>query len=539
MSTKTQSHATAPEAQAPGGESIEVHNPATGETIGTVPVHDAAAVQEAVRRARAAQAAWGELDVSERCRRLKTYHTALSARMDEICGLLSAEGGKSQPDALIEAASLLVAARYFLSLGPSILKRRRVGPWLMKQLVSYVLYAPRGVVGIISPWNYPYVIPLYESFAAWVAGNAVVLKPSEWTPLVAGKAKEVWDASGMPPDLFQVVHGYGATGSALIEAGVNKIHFTGSVRVGRLVARECGERLLPCTLELGGKAPAIVTEDAPLEDTAAALTWGAFFNCGQTCIGVERVYVVGGAAAPLAEKLAENARALRVGDPAESGTDVGAMVFPGQLEIVRGQVEEAERLGARVLSGGRRPEGPGLFFPPTVLADCTPEMDIMREETFGPALPVMRVESVDEAVRLANESHLGLNAYVFAGSTEEGRKIAERLHAGSVLVGDVVYNYAMPELPFGGIKASGIGRSHGEEGLRAMCEARLISYNRMALLPVTKLLRYPYSQRKLWWLRKALGLFFGQASEPAGTTRTSAAGAQQRERTQSEDGREA
>jgi acyl-CoA reductase-like NAD-dependent aldehyde dehydrogenase len=490
--------------------SIDVRNPATGEHVGSVTVASASDVGDAVLRAREAQTAWGTIEVGERCRRLRTYHRALAAKLEDLTTLLSREGGKSRNDALTEASSLLIAAQFYLSRGPSILKSKRIGPWLMKTLSSYVLYAPRGVVGIISPWNYPFVIPLYESFAAWVAGNAVVLKPSEWTPLIAQRAKEIWDACGMPADLFQVVHGFGETGAALMDAGVDKIHFTGSVKVGRLVGRACGERLLPCTLELGGKAPAIVTEDAPLEDVASALTWGGFFNCGQTCIGVERVYAVGRAAQPLAEKLAEKARAIRVGNPADVATEFGAMVFPPQLETVRRQVEAARDAGAQVLAGGAPHPGPGRFYPPTVLAGCRQDMEVMREETFGPVLPVMQVASVEEAVALANDSHLGLNAYVFAGSVEEGRRIAERVRAGSVLVGDVIYNYALPELPFGGIKASGLGRSHGEEGLRAMCEARLISYNRIPRLAPTKLLRYPYSERKMQWMRRMLGWIFGR-----------------------------
>ena len=497
-------------AQAPPRPKIDVRSPSTGELIGSVPVHSAEEVRAAVLRARQAQQAWGALDVSERCRRLRAFHRALAAHLGEIAGILRREGGKSHSDALTEASSLLVAAQFYLSKGRKILRPRRIGPWLMKQLSSSVLYAPRGVIGIISPWNYPFVIPLYESFAAWVAGNAVVLKPSEWTPLVAQKAKDIWDAAGLPPALFEIVHGWGETGAALLEAGVDKIHFTGSVKVGRIVGGACGEKLLPCTLELGGKAPAIVTEDAALDDVASALTWGGFFNCGQTCIGVERVYAVGRAAGPLAQKLAEKARNIRMGDPEDAATEFGAMVFPPQVETVRRQVEAAREAGAEVLAGGTAHAGPGRFYPPTVLSGCRQDMEVMREETFGPVLPVMQVASVEEAVELANDSHLGLNAYVFAGSVDEGRRIAERVRAGSVLVGDVIYNYALPELPFGGVKASGLGRSHGEEGLRAMCEARLISYNRIPGFSPTRLLRYPYSETKRAWMRKALGWMFGR-----------------------------
>jgi succinate-semialdehyde dehydrogenase/glutarate-semialdehyde dehydrogenase len=284
------------------------------------------------------------------------------------------------------------------------------------------------------------------------------------------------------------------------------IVFTGSVAAGRRVAEACGRRLIPCTLELGGKAPAVVLADADLERTARAITWGAFANSGQTCIAVERVYAEGPIYEPLVERVAKLARELRQGDPS-GDVDVGAMTFAGQLDIVESQVADARARGARVLTGGKRGAA-GQFFEPTVLADCTHEMAVMREETFGPLLPFMRVGGAEEAVELANDSHLGLNAYVFTGDKQHGRELAERISAGSVVINDVLSNYAMPAAPFGGVKASGLGRVHGPEGLRSFCELRHVSYDRFRPPGGRELWWYPYSRRTYALLRKGLELLF-------------------------------
>jgi succinate-semialdehyde dehydrogenase/glutarate-semialdehyde dehydrogenase len=343
------------------------------------------------------------------------------------------------------------------------------------------------VVGIIAPWNFPFSIPMGEAVMALLAGNAVVLKPSEMTPLIALKAKELFDASGLPPELFQVVTGRGPTGAALIDAGIDYCIFTGSTATGKKVAAACGERLLPCTMELGGKAPAVVCADADVERTARALVWGGFANSGQVCASVERVYAHESVYDELAQRIVELTGKLRQGDPSRGEVDVGAMTWDRQVEIVEERVKQARDSGARVLVGGGRVSGDGLFFQPTVLGDCKQDMDVMRKEIFGPVLPMMRVRDEEEAVRLANDSHLGLLAYVFTRDTGRGKRLAEKIAAGTVMVNDCLITYGAPETPWGGVKQSGLGRTHGAVGLKDLCEARHVNYDRLAL------------KRELWW----------------------------------------
>jgi succinate-semialdehyde dehydrogenase/glutarate-semialdehyde dehydrogenase len=485
---------------------IVVRAPATGDVLGEVPIATPEDVRAAVAAARAAQKEWGALKVKERCQKLKLFRIALADRLTEVQDLLVKEGGKTPTDAFTEASGIFLAASYFLARGPKILKARKLDAFWTSVFPARVHYHPRGVVAIVAPWNYPFLIPTYECFAAWTAGNAVVLKPSEWTPLVANKIKQIWDSTGLAPDLLRVVHGFGDVGAALIDSQPDKVHFTGAVRTGKKVAAACGERLIPCTLELGGKAPAIVLEDADIERTARSIVWGRFFNSGQTCIAVERVYAVGATAEPLTRRLVELTKTLKQG---ADGADVGAMVFPAQVDHVERLVAKAKEAGAHVETGGARAEGPGRFFQPTILTDVRQDMDVIKEEAFGPVLPIVKVKDADEAVALANDSTLGLNAYVFAGSNRRGVEVAKRVRAGTVLVNDVLVNYALAAIPFGGVKESGIGRSHGEEGLRSMCEERVVARPLMARFPVSGFFRYPYSAERTQRVQKALRWLFG------------------------------
>ncbi len=492
-------------------KTIAVRSPGTGDEVGSVPIATKEDVKAAVEAARAAQKEWGALRVKERCRKLKLFRTALVDRLDEIKDLLVREGGKSKTDAFTEASGIFLAATYFISRGPKILRDRSLDAFWTSVFPARVHYHPRGVVAIIAPWNYPFLIPTYETFTALVAGNAVVIKPSEWTPLVVTKVKEIWDSTGLPKDLLRVVNGYGDVGAALIDAQPDKVHFTGAVKTGRRVASACGERLIPCTLELGGKAPAIVLEDADVERAARAIVWGRFFNSGQTCIAVERVYAVGSIAEPLTRRLIELTKELKQGaeGKADGPIDVGAMVFPAQVDHVERLVTKAKESGAKVETGGARAEGPGRFFAPTILTNVRQDMEVIREETFGPVLPILRAADADEAVRLANDSSLGLNAYVFAGSNRRGMEVAQRVRAGTILVNDVLVNYALAAIPFGGVKDSGIGRSHGEAGLRSMCEERVVARPLLARYPVSGFFRYPYSAARSKKVEGALRWLFG------------------------------
>ncbi len=481
---------------------IVSRNPATGEVLGEVADQGPEEVRAAVARARLAQRDWRALPIRDRARRVLALRDQVVSRADELCEAISREGGKTRHEALsMEVMVVADLATWFAKRAHEILAPESIPLHLLKNRASYVHYVPRGVVGIIAPWNFPFAIPMGEVVMALLAGNGVVLKPSEMTPLVARKAKELYDAAGLPVDLFQVVTGRGQAGAALIDAGIDYCIFTGSTVTGRKVAAACGERLIPCTLELGGKAPAIVCADADLDRTARALAWGAFANSGQVCVSVERVYAHESVYDELTRKVVDVAQRLRQGDPARGETDLGAMTWDHQVEIVEERLRQAEAAGARVLAGGRRLAGPGLFFQPTVVTECTQDMDVMRKEIFGPVLPIMRVRDDEEAVRLANDSHLGLGAYVFTRDTQRGKRLAEQIEAGTVMVNDCLITYGAPETPWGGVKKSGLGRTHAAQGLRDLCEARHVNYDRLALR--RELWWYPYSDRLY---RRTLGL---------------------------------
>jgi succinate-semialdehyde dehydrogenase/glutarate-semialdehyde dehydrogenase len=490
-------------------ETIRSYAPATGALVGEVPVATTEDVRRAVARARRAQEAWALLPIAERCDRILRFRNAIVERAEELVDLEVRETGKTRAEALVSEVMVVAeVATYYAKNAEKILAPKAIEMMLLKHRRSYVHYTPRGVVAVISPWNFPVVLTLSDTIAALVAGNAVVAKPSEITPLVVQKTKEIWDAAGLPEDLYQIVHGYGKTGADLIEAGVDKVVFTGGVATGRRVAALCGEKLIPCTLELGGKAPLIACEDADLERTARAIVWGGFANNGQICISVERVYAPESIHDRLLERVVGLVSELRQGDPATSEVDVGAMTFPKQVEIVEAHVKDALSKGAQLRTGGKRRAGAGLFFEPTVLANCNHDMTVMKEEIFGPIVPFMKVKSEEEAIALANDSHLGLNAYVFTKDREKGVRYAERVQAGSVMVNDVLMNYGLGETPFGGVKASGIGRVHGEEGLRAMCDARHVNVDRFGSLE-REIFWHPYSEQTTKLILKATRALFG------------------------------
>lgn len=484
--------------------------PASGEIIGEVPEASRDDVLRAVARARKAQAAWALLPVTERATRLLRFRDALVDRAEELIDLISREVGKPRTDALVHEVAVAVdQLTWYCAEAERILAPRELELHLLRHKRSVVHHVPRGVVGILSPWNFPFVIPMNDVFAALVTGSAVVVKPSERAPLVLQKAKEIFDATGLPEDLFGVVHGGADVGQALIEAGIQKLVFTGGVETGRKVAAACGAQLVPCILELGGKAPLLALADCDVERTANAIVYGGFANAGQACISVERVYAHASIHDRLVDRVGALARELRVGDPRHEAVDVGALTHPRQLEVAEAHVADAVEKGARVVTGGKRREGRGTFFEPTVLANCTHAMTVMTEEIFGPIVPIQKVASDDEAVRLANDSHLGLNAYVFTRDRERGRKLAERIEAGSVLVNDVLVNYGAVEAPFGGVKQSGWGRVHGEDALRDMAELRHVQTSRV---PETARdpLWFPYSPKAYGWQMRIFRALFAR-----------------------------
>jgi len=494
-----------------GGRIVSI-NPATGVPLGDVPEQGADEVRAAVARARAAQRAWGALPLPDRCRRVAQLADVLMDRAEDLIELIVKEGGKTRVEALnTEVMVVADLIRYFTKRAPRLLAPQPIPLHMFRHRASYVHYVPRGVVGVIAPWNFPFSIPMGEVVMALIAGNGVVLKPSEITPLIGLEARNLCVAAGLPEDLFQVVTGRGPTGAALIDAGIDYCIFTGSVATGKKVAAACGERLIPCTLELGGKAPAIVCKDADLDRTARAIVWGGFANSGQICCSVERVYAVGEVHDALVAKITAHARDLRQGDASNATPgeiDVGAMTWDRQVDTVEKLVASAVAAGATVAVGGKRGPAPGQFFQPTVLTGCSQDMDVMRKEIFGPVVPIMRVASEEDAIELANDSRLGLVAYVFSRDTARARRIAERVEAGTVMINDVLETFGCPETPWGGVKTSGIGRTHSAIGLRDLCELRHVNYDRVRLS--RELWWYPYRQGTYDLMLRASKLLFGR-----------------------------
>lgn len=481
-------------------------DPSNGEEIGRAALMSASDVAEAVRFARAAQPAWAALSYRERARVILRARELVLAQMDEIAQLVSRETGKPPVEAIsMEVVPTLDLMHYFAHNTERLLKREKIalGQYGLMGRSSYIFYKPLGVVGIISPWNFPWATPLDEVVMSLMAGNAVVLKPSELTPLTALKIGAIFKEAQLPAGLLEIVTGDGTTGAALVEAGVDKIMFTGSVATGKKVAAAAAKQLIPVVLELGGKDPMIVLEDAKLENAARAAIWGAYANSGQACASIERCYVHESIAPQFIDLVVKETRALRQGKPTAEGVDVGAMSNEKQLEIVESHVSEAVQKGAHVLTGGHRvDDSGGWFHQPTVVTNVDHSMELMTEETFGPVLPIMTFKTDDEAVRLANDSIYGLTASVFTSDISRGRALAERIDAGTVMINEVVYTHAVAQTPWGGVKKSGYGRTHGRLGLLELVTPQHIHVNGVPWLP------------DVWWFKytsQAAALFRGFA----------------------------
>lgn len=458
--------------------SFTVRNPATGAPLRDIECADSAQVNDAVERARCSQVEWQSVPLHRRLRILKNFQRILNDRKQQVARTITSEAGKPLAEALLtEVLVVLDTVRFLMDSAYAFLQDERVphGSLAGKTKRGKLVREPHGVIGIISPWNYPFAIPAGEALAALVMGNAVVLKPSELTPLSALELAGLIRDAGFPHDLFQVVVGDGATGAAVVASEIDKLVFTGSVATGRRIAQTAASRLLPVLLELGGKDPMIVLEDADVDVASSGAVWGAFVNAGQACLSVERCYVHESICEQFLLACVKKTKQLRVGDGIDPETDIGPMIHERQLRIVENQLADAVSQGARVLTGGEplASLGPN-FFAPTVLSGVTHQMRIMREETFGPVLPVMSFATEAEAVRLANDSEYGLAASVWTNDRVRGERIARQINAGTVMINDAVSCYGISEAPHGGAKASGIGRTHGRAGLEEMVRTKYI-----------------------------------------------------------------
>jgi acyl-CoA reductase-like NAD-dependent aldehyde dehydrogenase len=498
---------------------LESFNPATGELVGSVATITPDEVQGVVDDVARIQPAWAELSLETRGAYLKRAADALLDDIDELAELLVNEQGKPRAEAYtMELLPTVDALHWCAKAGPKILadEKVRMSQAFLASKKSRFTYEPIGVVGVIAPWNYPWSIPFGEVAIALMAGNGVVLKPASLTPLLGEAIRRVFEKGGLPEGLVRVVHGGGAVGDALAKSSAGKIFFTGSVEVGRTVGEVCAKQLKGSVLELGGKDPMIVCADADLDNAISGAVWGGFANAGQTCSGIERVYVMREVADRFVEGVVRETQKLRLGNPLEWETEIGPMTSPGQYEIVVDLIEDAVASGATKLCGGPTPVA-GLsdkYIAPTVLTGVTHEMRIMSEEVFGPVLPIVVVDSEQEAIDLANDSEFGLGASVWTKDRQKGARIARRVESGMVWVNDHSFSHGACQCAWGGVKDSGVGRSHSKFGFYECVNVKMNSWE-------------PGLTRDFWWhpydqtlgeaVRASAKLLYGK-----GATRTQA-----------------
>jgi acyl-CoA reductase-like NAD-dependent aldehyde dehydrogenase len=490
--TKTNHHE-----KADGTSKLEVHNPANGSVVGVVPDMSADEVAQLAAGLRAAQPEWDALGPDGRARHLRDWLDWIVDNQEDILGLVHREAGKSWGDAQIELLVCMEVVNYYTKHGAEFLAdetRRPHGPASITKDLR-IRYRPYQLAGIITPWNYPLGMPMLDVPQALMAGAAVLTKPSEETPLAWAEVVRGWNEEIGAPPVLGCATGRGGTGAAVVDA-VDMVQFTGSTATGRRIGVRCAERLIPFSLELGGKDAMIVLSDAPVERTVGGAIWGGLFNSGQSCVAVERIYVEEPLYDEFTSRLVGEVNKLRQGHDAQGSfsTDIGALANENQMAIVERHVADAVAKGARVLTGGERSE-PGLFYPPTVLVDVDHTMSCMREETFGPLLPIMKVASEDEAIALANDTNYGLGASVWTTSKKRGERVGRRIEAGGVNVNNAMIHVFQFPLPMGGWKESGMGhRMGGPDGIRKYCRQQAFVSEKVNLKSETHW--YPYSKRK-------------------------------------------
>ncbi len=478
-------------------ESIEVRKPADGSLLATVPIDGPARVNEVVERVRAAQSEWEAIGFAGRRRWLGKLRDWLIENSDHVADVMQAETGKVRADADLEAPFICDVINFYGENAERFLADDTPSAHLpmLKVKRLRIVHHPYQVVGNISPWNFPLILSFDDSIAALMAGAAVVIKPSEFTPLTTMEVVRGWKEEVGGPDILECVNGVGETGGALVDA-CDFIQFTGSEKTGKVVMKRAADSLTPVSLELGGKDPMIVLRDANVERAVNGAAYGGLLNSGQICMSIERVYVEEPIYDEFVSRLAERVGELRQGDDGRGySAEIGAMTTPAQLEIVSDHVEDAREKGAKVLTGGRRGDGPGDWYEPTVIADADHSMKVMTDETFGPVIPVMKVNDAEEALRYANDTTYGLSGSVMTRDFRRGEDIARRMEAGAINVDDVLTNYLTLEVPMGGWKSSGIGSRHSAYGIRKFTKTESIVSPRF---PQGKAdpLWFPHSPRK-------------------------------------------
>ncbi|WP_067686405.1 aldehyde dehydrogenase family protein [Nocardia jejuensis] len=478
-----------------GRRRLALHSPVDRRPIAEFDVDDRDDVRNAVTRARAAQPDWAARDIGERAAIIGRAIDVIVARRAEITDTIREETGKPHAEALgVEIVPSCDFLNYWTKRARRDLRphRQRLHGYLRPMKKLHIQYQPLGVVAVITPWNAPFVLTLNPVVQALLAGNTVVFKPSEVTPRSGEWVARILHEAGVPRDVVQALHGDGETGAALVDSPVDKVCFTGSVGTGRKIATACAERLLPCTLELGGKDAMIVCADADLERAAAGAVYLSMFNTGQVCMSVERIYVIDSVADEFIALVQREAAEVTCGAGA---TDMGPLFWDRQRDIVTAHVEDARTRGARILVGGSAVAGEGLYFEPTVIAEANHDMLIMTDETFGPVAAIMRVRDEDEAIRLANDSRYGLSGSVFTRDPATARRIAARLTTGSVVHNDSAVIYGVPEAPFGGRKDSGVGHVNGVHALRGFTHAQPVLITRRR--PSRESIWYPYTDKTI------------------------------------------
>ncbi len=482
-------------------------NPATGETIATHPIADEQAVAAAVATARTAAATWGALSFAERKRYLLRWSSRLVAVSDELCELIHTENGKTRDDAFLELMLVLEHIAWAAKNAEKVLKPKKVAPGMtMANFGATIEYRPMGVIGVIGPWNYPIYTPNGSIAYALAAGNTVVYKPSEFSTSIGNfMAKTFAEANPeLPAGVFIAINGYGATGAALVTSGVDKIAFTGSAATGKRIMAAAAETLTPVLIEGGGKDAVIVAADADIKAAADAVAYGATMNSGQTCAGVERVYVDSSIRDAFVTEIKKVLSGVHPGS--DDKASYGPMTMPSQIDIVRRHIDNALANGGTAVVGG--PESvKGPFIEPVVLLDVDEDAQAVTDETFGPTVTIRTVKSIDEAVELANNSKYSLGSAVF--SRKQGVEIARRLHAGATSVNSVLGFAAISALPFGGRRDSGIGRIHGAPGLMEFADPHSIAVQRFAI-PGMALLSYQRTASTMKLLRRLVPLIHGR-----------------------------